>query len=305
MAYLRIFDRAGIGFDMSTTNNGVENFSPDDGGYEPIGAGQFDHDTIVTKSQNEDLDEFRHLVTFFREEAEGVVIERILYTDENDRPSLDWREAEIFIAYDDLFSDTQDWVFSGFQKRDTIIGNKYRDILKGGDSDDLIEGRGGDDRLFGERDDDDLHGAAGRDSLYGGTGDDMLDGGWGNDRLYGGSGDDALVGGMGRDRMNGGDGGDVFVFDSLDEIGNGARRDTIRDFDRAEDFIDLSGIDANEGRRRDQSFDFIGKDRFSGEAGELRFVNETLMGDVDGDGRTDFKLTVEDVNSLREADFFL
>ena len=59
----------------------------------------------------------------------------------------------------------------------------------------------------------------------------------GNDRLYGGVGADRLVGGPGDDRLAGGPGADIFVFSP----GDGA--DTVTDFSRGEDSIDLRSFD--------------------------------------------------------------
>lgn len=75
----------------------------------------------------------------------------------------------------------------------------------------------------------------------GGTlvGDDRYDlilGGVSKDRLYGGAGDDILIDGAGVDQMFGGAGADVFVF-----MPDGDR-DEVRDFNPAEDRLDLSGL---------------------------------------------------------------
>ena len=66
------------------------------------------------------------------------------------------------------------------------------------------------------------------DDLFGGNADDTLSGLGGADRLNGGKGDDTLTGGSGAD---------IFVF-SARQFG----RDTITDFVRGEDKIDLSGL---------------------------------------------------------------
>lgn len=66
------------------------------------------------------------------------------------------------------------------------------------------------------------------------SGDDILHGGRGNVRLNGFDGDDILIDGTGSDRLQGGAGADVFVL-IPDMV-----TDWIRDFDPAEDRIDLS-----------------------------------------------------------------
>ena len=65
----------------------------------------------------------------------------------------------------------------------------------------------------------------------------------------------------------------------------------IRDFERG-DKIDLSRIDANENRRGDQDFRWIGDDAFGERAGELRYKNGVVRADVDGDGRADFEIAI-------------
>ncbi|MDH4475499.1 MAG: hypothetical protein QE274_03415 [Verrucomicrobiaceae bacterium] len=71
-------------------------------------------------------------------------------------------------------------------------------------------------------------GSSGRRIIRGGFGDDLLTGGAGDDILSGGGGDDHLIGGGGVDS---------FVFGAVD-LG----RDTIADFDPAEDVIDVSAL---------------------------------------------------------------
>jgi Ca2+-binding RTX toxin-like protein len=69
-------------------------------------------------------------------------------------------------------------------------------------------------------------GEGGNDSLSGESGADLLFGGNGNDNLSGGSGNDTLEGGVGHDS---------FAF------AEGSGQDTITDFARGEDLIDVSG----------------------------------------------------------------
>jgi Ca2+-binding RTX toxin-like protein len=95
-------------------------------------------------------------------------------------------------------------LFMGGGGADTASGAAGGDVLGGGDGADRLSGRGGDDLLFGD------------------GGDDTLRGGDGSDELSGGNGDDLLVGGAGHD-------------DFWQGLGSG--RDTIQDFDVAEDHI--------------------------------------------------------------------
>jgi len=196
---------------------------------------------------------------------------------------------------------------------DTLTGTARADVIDGLGGDDAIRGLGGADRLFGGAGKDALHGGAGRDRLFGGDGDDALFGGRGNDRLEGGAGrdrleggrgDDLVIGGRGRDHLFGGGGDDVFRFGSAREAGLGRNRDEIGDFRRG-DRIDLSRIDADEGRRGDQAFAFLGDDPFTGRAGELRYERGVLRGDVDGDALADFEIALAGAPDLRPGDFLL
>lgn len=170
-----------------------------------------------------------------------------------------------------------------------------------------IPGDGGDNELEGDDGDNLLLGKGGDDTLSGGAGNDELRGGKGDDDLDGGAGDDILFGGAGADRLHGGQGADIFVFTSQQQSGRKSV-DTIVDFDLgAGDVIDLSGIDANRRKSGDQAFDFIGREDFSGKAGELRFDKSkgqtVIEGDTNGDGKADFVLHLEGKYTVT-ADFF-
>jgi Ca2+-binding RTX toxin-like protein len=168
---------------------------------------------------------------------------------------------------------------TGTSAADDLIGTSGRNVLKG---------------LGGA---DDLYGLGGNDGLYGGAG---------SDNLYGGSGADDLTGGLGSDYLNGGTGADIFYFDDIRESRVGSSRDIIADFRPSEgDLIDLSLIDANTRQSGNQSFTFIGKDTFDGHAGELRFANGILSGDVNGDGRADFEVKVSGITKMFADDFIL
>ncbi|MBX9459327.1 MAG: cadherin domain-containing protein [Rhizobium sp.] len=142
----------------------------------------------------------------------------------------------------------------------------------------------------------------------GSSGNDRLKGDATPDVLKGGAGDDRLIGGGGADRLSGGAGADTFVFTAVRHSTPDAF-DVITDFNgRRGDIIDLSRIDADTGRSGNQSFDFIGRDDFSGTAGELRFEKSNgrtvVEADVDGDGDADFVLHLLGGMNLKE-DFFI
>lgn len=123
-------------------------------------------------------------------------------------------------------------------------------------------------------------GGSARDVLWGNAVDNVLEGRGGNDVLDGFAGDDTLWGG---------EGADLFQFHNL-ETG-----DTIADFETGIDAIDL----------RPFGFDsFIGGAEFSETAGELRFADGVLAGDLDGDGVADFAVTVQG-SAVAAADLLL
>lgn len=145
----------------------------------------------------------------------------------------------------------------------------------------------------------------GFDILRGNLGNDLLKSGGGADRLFGGGGNDTLRGGLGTDVAAGGAGADVFVFATAAEARSGFGHDRIVDFQAATDRIDLSGIDADTVQLGHQAFDFIGAALFSSVAGQLRFGNGLVSGDVDGDGTADFEIEIGPQSGLTAGDFLL
>ena len=158
-----------------------------------------------------------------------------------------------------------------------LVGSAHSDNLRGNGAANTIEGEGGNDTLYGRGGNDALHGGAGRDKLYGQGGKDLL---------------------------IGGSGADTFVFQASSD----SRRstvDTIQDFVRGSDHIDLRGIDAKTSVAGDQAFTFIGKAAFHHKAGELRFADGIVSGDVNGDASADFKIAVTGLTALSKSDFYL
>jgi Ca2+-binding RTX toxin-like protein len=154
-----------------------------------------------------------------------------------------------------------------------------------------------------------VRGNSGDDKLLGGDGNDILQGRGGHDILDGGAGDDRLSGGRLQDTLTGGTGADTFLFAKGDTAAARARADTITDFSHAEgDKISLRGMDAIDGGGHD-AFTFIGSDKFSGTAGELRFAvighDTFVMGDTNGDGHADFTIHLDGQVELVKSDFLL
>lgn len=149
-------------------------------------------------------------------------------------------------------------------------------------------------RLYGTPTDDHIQGLDNNDRLYGNNGNDWLEGGDGRDQLYGQGGADLLSGGAAND---------TFIFQSVSDSIVGYA-DTILDFEYG-DRIDLRSIDADETRNRDQSFRFIGGAEFSGQAGQLRYDGNSILGDVDGDGIADFQIDILGEFAFTSSSFIL
>ncbi|MHC8288668.1 M10 family metallopeptidase C-terminal domain-containing protein [Pseudomonas sp. XS1P51] len=134
--------------------------------------------------------------------------------------------------------------------------------------------------------------------LTGNDGNNSLNGGAGNDLLDGGAGNDTLIGGLGTDTLTGGAGADLFVFNALYELGIGGFSDIITDFSTLDgDKIDLSKFDANLLSAGINKFSFIDSNDFTA-AGQLRFVDHVLYGNVNGDLGADFEIQLVGVNSF-------
>jgi serralysin len=160
------------------------------------------------------------------------------------------------------------------------VGNIANALLFQGDTRSLIEN---------------AIGGSGNDSLTGNDGINLLRGGGGSDKLYGLGGADTLSGGAGTD---------IFDFNSVKDSLSSAR-DTIQDFVRGVDRIDLRTIDANAAAGGDQAFSFIGNKAFTGQSGQLNFASNMLSGDVNGDKIADFRINVTGITALAAADFYL
>jgi Ca2+-binding RTX toxin-like protein len=158
-----------------------------------------------------------------------------------------------------------------------------------------------------------IRSGAGDDSLAGGALADRLNGGAGDDQLFGLGGNDTLIGGLGTDTLRGGGGKDIFRFESADDSSTAVgEEDRIVDFQKANDKIDLSAIDADETTEGNQAFTFVGEATFSNKAGELRSSRvddktSLVEGDTDGDGFADFAIlvTVNSAQPLTATDFIL
>ena len=200
---------------------------------------------------------------------------------------------------------------------DVLRGSSASNTLRGGDGDDFLDGGAGGDAFFGDNGIDTVtyaNSSAGVDvnlnraiqsggdangdvlssieNLTGSRYGDWLTGDGAGNWLSGGAGTDVLDGGYGADRLTGGTGRDRFVFNSAAN----ANGDWITDFNRREDRLDFSQIDANSNAAGDQAFSYIGARAFTGVAGQLNSYqangNTYVAGDINGDGIADFSVTI-------------
>jgi Ca2+-binding RTX toxin-like protein len=188
---------------------------------------------------------------------------------------------------------------------ENVVGTGLGDILLGSAVDNMIKGGHGIDRVYG---------LEGNDSIIGGSGGDIIHAGAGADTVVGGGDADDITGRAGADLMSGGKGENIYrylnpvegVFDSGIAKED---RDLITDFKVGKDLLDFSGMDADPAVESDQAFVFIGTEAFTGEAGELRYSSSksvtTVAGDVDGDGKADFKIDLTGKLVLTDLDFVL
>lgn len=179
--------------------------------------------------------------------------------------------------------------------------------IKGANTDDLIIGTDGRDKLVG---------GLGRDHMMGGDRIDELVGGEGRDFLYGEAGADHLYGGGGQDELTGGAGADTFHFRRADlstrphPIIKTDLNDTITDFERGKDRIDLSDFDPRLWIG-DQALKFIGTARFTGTDGEVRYRHgggntHVEVDATKGEGAAaGFTITLIGEIDLRASDFIL
>ena len=138
---------------------------------------------------------------------------------------------------------------------------------------------------------------SGNDTLTGNEAGNRLESGAGDDALVGNGGNDILIGGAGADSLTGGAGRDTFRFEANSDS-NSLNRDTIADFTKGSDLIDLSALNAAK---------FVGTALFSGQAGEVRYATfdgGTIVElDSNGDRIADFQVGLDHQVALSFTDF--
>jgi len=168
------------------------------------------------------------------------------------------------------------------------------------------------DNFTGGSGNDTLNGHNLTNVLRGGGGNDTLFGDAGNDTLEGGTGNDVLRGGTGLDQLTGGAGNDLFTYSAVNESATG-NVDTILDFIKGEDRIDLSAIDANSATNGNQAFNFIGSAAFTAanQNGSVRWfydnVNNVTVIEVsnDADVAAEMRIQITGRVELSSTDFVL
>lgn len=167
----------------------------------------------------------------------------------------------------------------------SVTGGTGNDLLRGGDLDDWLQGD------------------AGNDTLRGRDGDDTLTGLADNDLISGGDGDDIVQGGSGIDTVTGGAGADRFVFAAAADLAVAGLLDTITDFQRGVDVIDLRSIHPG-------VLVFAGAGALPG--GGTAAVNYgvgatsvTLQVDLDGNGTVDGRIVLQGLSGLAAGDLLL
>lgn len=206
---------------------------------------------------------------------------------------------------------------------DFIDGLADGDSLEGYTGNDTIYGGSGFDRIIGGGDNDSLFGGSGRDYIIGGNkqnmtdGSDVINGGEGSDTVYARNGDDTITGGLGKDLMMGNAGADTFMYESISDSSNRlTEADTIYDFVRGSDKIDLRMIDAFAPTAPNNVFAWNGEGAFNnvtrGEVRYQKFNNYDTINDFtlvyidnDGDAQAEMVIRLTGLRSLTEADFIL
>lgn len=211
-----------------------------------------------------------------------------------------------------------DVIYVGYGS-DTLVGAAGRDVLRFDELSSLLgvtanltnnkaffEDKGDLLRFSGFED---LIGSAYADTLTGSAVANTLAGGGGADTLSGADGADVLVGGAQADMLYGGKGADSFVFLALSDSPS-VGFDTIKDFEKGIDLINLSAIDAAIGGS-DDAFRFIGTQAFSGGGGEVRYLRNAATGttviefQVTGGATAECQIVLNGQYDLTAASFVL
>lgn len=223
-------------------------------------------------------------------------IDSLTYVNAKGDPTIIVGQMNLFVFTGlDLTRSALSRLFSG---NDAIYGNRYADYVEGGAGNDKIIGRDG------------------ADTLLGGNGNDFLNGDTGTDSVAGGAGADTILGGAGADMLTGGIGRDSFRFTDKLASGLDNAADTIIDFVRGTDRIDLALMDAFSASKANDAFIFRGTGPCrSTVAGEIRYQKIDAEGtandvtliyiDTDADSAPEAMIRLQGLYDLRATDFIL
>ena len=241
---------------------------------------------------------------------------------------------DTFLNIENLIGSNYSDVLLGDSGNNSLDGAGGDDFIEGGTGNDIINGGLGVDMVgysdismgvtvnlaltnqqntFGAGSDtlisiEQVYGSYYADTLTGNSLDNELEGNDGNDSLNGGNGVDKLIGGVGKDTLTGGLGNDTFKFLNYNEMGLGtSARDTITDFTRGQDKIDLSYIDTNATLSGDQAFKFIATTTAFSVAGQIHYSGGIISINTDTDAATEYEIQLTGVipPALAATDFVL
>jgi hypothetical protein len=147
----------------------------------------------------------------------------------------------------------------------------------------------------------------GIENLIGSKFNDKLKGDKNDNQLSGKAGNDVITGGLGADQLTGGSGSDKFVLTQAKDSGiTLAAMDTITDFVRGKDTIDLSALDANTATKINNAFTgFIDATSTFTTAGQVKFDNGILYGNTDKDASAEFAIALTGITTLSVTDLIL
>jgi Ca2+-binding RTX toxin-like protein len=127
------------------------------------------------------------------------------------------------------------------------------------------------------------------------------------ENAIGGAGADTLIANLVANHLTGNGGVDTFKWMTTGDAGTGSFADTVLDFVRGTDKIDLSNLDAQPGTAGQQDFSFIGTAAFHNVAGEVRYDvtggSAHIFADVDGNGTADMEIILTNITTLAATDF--
>ena len=152
----------------------------------------------------------------------------------------------------------------------------------------VVVGSIANDLIIGEGARQDLLGEFGNDRLISGGSNVLLSGGVGNDLLQGGAGEQYFRGGLNAD---------FFSFTEADA--QPGVIDRIFDFTAIEgDRIGINAVLGITNSLAGQGWTYINSANFSGVAGELRFANGLLQGDIDGNRIANLQIQLDGINTF-------